>query len=119
MKDAIAERAVVMPLPTALIFINADRAGHTFPRGVIWNYQGQMPGFGNHRVSAITGALSVMARMHMYISDHRDALGPAVAPDFAKVRAIEFNDAIGKARWVNIIVEQELPHTSKIAGDLA
>src|SRR5690348_10471343 len=115
MEYPITASAVVMPLPAATVFIDADRPWHVLSHGVVRNDQSKMTCFCDHRISSIAPALAIKPRMHMDIGNDGDAVRAAVIPNLAELCAVEFHDTVGEADRVHVVIEQELAHMPHVA----
>lgn len=113
MKRQRGFKAVITPPAIALIFVDADMAGSSSPRGVIGQDQGDVTGLGHDGIGLVRRALAKAVGMNMDIRDDL-ALGPAaMLPEFAEPTAVDNDDAGRQRVRVNIVVIDKFFDTSR------
>jgi hypothetical protein len=105
---------MVVPFARSQVLIDANPAGQAEPGSVVRKDKGQMPSLRDHRIVAITSTLAKTPGMNMHIGHDGHIQIPAFLPDDAELAAVEFDDAMGKARGINIVVKEELLNFSNL-----
>jgi hypothetical protein len=107
MKHSIPQKAMVKPLARTEILIDANSARHMRLSCEVRENDGQMPRFSNHRILTIAAALTIPTRMHMHIGNYYQVQFAALFPHKPEPSAVELNNAVLEARWIDIVVIQK------------
>jgi len=99
---------MVLPVPGAQVFVDADAAGKLEASGVVGKNESEMSCLRDHRIVPVTAALAEASRMHMNVSDDSQPQAAALFPDQPELSTVELDNATREAGGVDVVVIEEM-----------
>lgn len=74
-----------------------------------------MTNIGNHGIVSVAFALAGASGMNVHVCDNHQVCLAALLPNRTELLAVEFDDAVREAVWIDIVVKEKLPNSADSA----